>query len=78
MLLSLFNMYRVTVLVTDLSRPEKGLDIVWLEGQDVLAGAQRLVELLQFELSSGQVVKTLHPIFPHLFLLCSPADVAAI
>lgn len=67
-----------TVQVPDLSRPEQSLDVVWLEGQDVPTGVQRLVRLFQFELSGGQVVQTLHPVLPHLFLLCSHANVAAI
>lgn len=53
-----------------LPQPEKGLDVVWLEGQNVSAGVQRLLVLLQFELSGGQVVQTLHTIVPHLLLLC--------
>lgn len=61
-----------------LSCPEEGLDVVWLESQDVPAGAQRLLALLQFELSGGQVVQTLHPVVLHLLLLCLHAAAAAI
>lgn len=50
--------------------PEEGLDVVWLEGQNVPAGVQRLVTLLQLELSGSQVVQTLHPVVLHLLLLC--------
>lgn len=52
-----------------LSQPEKGLDVIWLEGQNVPAGVQRLVVALQLELSGGQVVQTLHPVVPHLLLV---------
>lgn len=61
-----------------LSRPEKGLDVVRLDGQNVAAGVQRLVVLLQFELSGGQVVQTLYPVVLHLLLLCLHTAVATI
>lgn len=61
-----------------LSCPEKGLDVVWLQGQNVPACLQRLGILLQFELSGGQVVQTLHPVVPHLLFLCLRAVSATI
>lgn len=52
-----------------LSRPEQGLDVVLLQGQNVPAGAQRLFILLQLELSRRQVVQTLDSVVAHLLFL---------
>lgn len=61
-----------------LSCPKEGLDVVRLKGQDVSAGVQRLIELLQLHLSGGQIIQTLHPIFLHLLVLSLRADMSAI
>lgn len=52
-----------------LSYPEEGLDVVRLKGQNVSAGVQSLVKLLQSDLSGRQVVQTLHAVVLHLLLL---------
>lgn len=61
-----------------LSGPEEGFDVVWLKGQDIPARVQSVIKMLQLELRGGQVVQTLQPVFPNLFLLCLHTSIPAV